>query len=172
MNSQLPPLPQDRCYFLISPSPRECPHGLEDQQGNFFYVKFGDGNWQTEGRYLTDNPSFRAWQNDSCVTGPSYNHTGNVRAGTYIKGIVCKAKGLTPHGGTEWSKVHSANGNIKQLADDLCKLGDSFASKDLGYYTALNKRNEVLDVQQQHAHWALASAASALKDILDSGKHY
>ncbi|TFK70370.1 hypothetical protein BDN72DRAFT_896499 [Pluteus cervinus] len=152
---------QYACYFMISPSPQECPNGLIDNTlnpppggwGPMFYIKFGDGNWHNN-RYTTHNPTFTPGDTDLCaniqgVNGHRYYQlpAGNfVNPGTYLEQTVLNPL-FTQNINGEWYRIHAPPGvaTVAQLVADLMWVSDQLDSPalnlDFGYQAALAAHN-------------------------------
>ncbi|KAG9122344.1 hypothetical protein FRC07_001332 [Ceratobasidium sp. 392] len=168
-----PALQQDECYFLICPNPADCPNGLTDAVGQYFYVKFGDGNWEAQGRYFTHVPTVRGFKNRTCAVATYYDHTiGGVQAGTYLKNaIFVNGLHLTQgtNAATEWYKIRPA-GQALALGQDLDKIGTNFEIAELGFNAAMAKP---IDTNRpQTASWALAGVAVAIRQHIEKLGHH
>ncbi|KAG9122345.1 hypothetical protein FRC07_001333 [Ceratobasidium sp. 392] len=169
-----PVLQQDECYFLICPDPADCPEGLTDAGGKYFFIKFGDGDWEAPGRYSTHVPTVRGFRNRTCAVAAYYDNTiGGVRAGTYLKNAVSVnglglARGRNG-GATEWHKIRPAGRPI-DLSQDLISIGTNFTTAELGFNAATARPNDAN--RRQTASWALAAAAVAIRQRIQQLGHH
>ncbi|KAG9123029.1 hypothetical protein FRC07_000338 [Ceratobasidium sp. 392] len=134
------PLQGYSCYFVVCPSPVESPNGLQDRAGNnFFYIKFGDGDWQGsrgQGRYLTHNPTFAPYGNDLCFKKQFYERPVINNPGTYLKKEVLRSLNLTQYMNGEWYIIRPGGQTMAQLNHDLRGIGNFFENADLGFNAA------------------------------------
>ncbi|CAE6391347.1 unnamed protein product [Rhizoctonia solani] len=160
-------VPQYRCYFMVSPAPVECPDGLQDGKGRFFYVKFGDGYWDNGGRYTTNNPSFSPSDNRDCTNNTFY--TVQVNPGTYLEDKVFGSNGLNleRYMRGEWYKIRP-RGGIQFLRDDLKLFGTKFEKTSLGYTAAQNH----IGSDKEKKALATAALKSAAVDFLGFLKNH
>ncbi|KAK1749677.1 hypothetical protein QBC47DRAFT_418736 [Echria macrotheca] len=191
------PQPQQYpCYFMISPSPQECPNGLRDIHlapnppvggwGPMFYVKFGDGNWHNN-RYTTHNPTFTPGDTDLCANIPGAAPAGAryylppgggaaVNPGTYLEQAILQGRFAQNMNG-EWYRIHAPAGvTAQQLATDLMWISDQLDNPglnlDFGYQAALAAHNNpgqaTLQAQQQAATAVMQIRATAILQRLQA----
>ncbi|EKM53964.1 uncharacterized protein PHACADRAFT_209794 [Phanerochaete carnosa HHB-10118-sp] len=128
------------CYVIVTPDPAVSPHGLEDNNGHFFFLKFGDGPIAGYMTKLDRNSLVRKQTgNQLCLAGQAYRdieHTNNGQyVGTFLKRWVLVELGFNnrnaaTNGETEWFCIRAgpngAANSIQHLSTDLQNLLTGF----------------------------------------------